>query len=297
MMKKWALGLWALWVGAAAAGADPDFYQYWGDGKGEISSYKVVQSRYGEARPGYGVMIFVTEDLHRDSFIKVESPGVLPAEKVYALKLNNVLKFETGIYDYSVMNSVFSAVEGPNHPFELCKLSLSVQEWCGQVFEEVLLRGGRLQGVLNSYFEKEGRQQYELEAPASFESEDHLLIRIRELKGPWMAEGEEQELVLLPSLWNLRIQHQGRATAPARLAKGKEGQVSVAGQSLAAIPWTWELAGAKKTVWVEKVYPHRILSWEDSQGGQGELLVTVREPYWQLNHNADAGWRQKLQIP
>lgn len=300
-MNKISVLVWAsllAWgLGGMGAGADPDFYQYWGDGKAEISSYQVVQPRYGEPREGYGVMIFVTEDLHRGSFIKVESQGVPQAEKIYVLKLNNVLKFDTGIYDYSVMSSVFSAAEGPAHPFELCRISLSAQEWCGQVFEEVLLRGSRLQGTLNSYFEKEGRQQYELEAPASFESEDHLLIRIRELKGPWMSEGEEKQLVLLPSLWSFRIKHQGRSTVPARLAKGKEAQFSAGGQSLAAFPWTLEAAGTTKTIWVEQAYPHRILAWEDSQGGRGELLVTVREPYWQLNHSADAGWRQQLKLP
>lgn len=291
------VGLLAWELGGIGVGADPDFYQYWGDGKAEISSYQVVQPRYGEPREGYGVMIFVTEDLHRDSFIKVESPGVPADERLYALKLNNVLKFDTGIYDYSVMSSVFSAVEGPDHPFELCRISLSVQEWCGQVFEEVILRGGQVQGDLNSYFEKEGRQQYELAAPVTFESEDHLLIRIRELKGPWMAAGEEKQLVLLPSLWSFRVKHQSRSTVPARLAKGQLGKFGAEGQSLAAFPWTLEAAGRTKTIWVEAAYPHRILGWEDSQGGRGELLVTVREPYWQLNHNADAGWRQQLKLP
>ncbi len=292
----WA-GLLALELGGVTAGADPDFYQYWGDGKAEISSYHVVQPRYGEPREGYGVMIFVTEDLHRDSFIKVESPEVPQAEKLYALKLNQLLKFDTGIYDYSVMSSVFSAVEGPDHAFELCKISLSSQEWCGQVFEEVLLRGGHLQGYLNSYFEKEGRQEYELAAPANFESEDHLLIRIRELKGPWMAAGEEKQLVLLPSLWSFRVKHQGRSTVPARLVKGEVAHYSGGGQTLAAVSWTLEVGGITKTIWVEEAYPHRILGWEDSQGGRGELLVTVREPYWQLNHQADAHWRQQLKIP
>jgi hypothetical protein len=297
-VKAKAVLLWtALLAVKGSAGAAPDFYQYWGDGKAEISSYQITQPRYGEPRQGYGVMIFVTEDLQRDSFIKVESPGVPQAERTYVLKLNNVLKFDTGIYDYSVMSSVFSAVEGPEHPFELCKISLSAQEWCGQVFEEVLLRGGRLQGYLNSYFEKEGRQQYELEAPAPFESEDHLLIRIRELKGPWMAAGESRELVLLPSLWALRVKHQGRSTVPAKLAKGQVGQFSAGGQALEAVPWTLEAGGASKTFWVEAAYPRRILGWEDSQGGKGELSVTVREPYWQLNHQADAGWRQRLKIP
>ncbi len=281
---------------AGGVGAD-EFYAHWGDGRAEISSYKVVQPRYGEARAGYGVLIFVTEDIHRDSFIKVESPEVPAAERVYALKLNCVLKFNTGIYDYAVMTSVFSAVEGEEHPFELRKVSFSAQEWCGHVFEEVMLRAGRLQGELNSYFEKEGRQHYELEAPAQFESEDHLLIRIRELKGGFMAAGEERRIALLPSLWNFRMQHRARAIEQARLAKGQEAQIEAGGQSCAAFPWTWETGGMKKTVWVEKAYPHRILSWEDTEGGRGELLVTVREPYWTQNHNRDLVWREKLKIP
>ena len=202
----------ALLASAVSAAAEtPDFYGHWGDGRAEISSYEVVQSRYGELRQGYGVLIFVTEDINRDTFIKVESPT--PAEeRVYALKLNNVLKFKTGIYDYSVMTSVFSAVEGQqgHEPFELSKITLSAQEWCGHVFEEVQARQGRLQGTLNSYFEREGRQVYELDLPRDFESEDHLLIRIRELKGPIMAEGEEREVVLLPSLWSFRVLHKPR---------------------------------------------------------------------------------------
>ena len=78
--------------------ASPDFYGHWADGMAEISSYRVVQPRYGENREGHGVMIFVTEDLNRNTMIKVESPT--PKEdRLYVLKLNNVLKFTTGIYD------------------------------------------------------------------------------------------------------------------------------------------------------------------------------------------------------
>ena len=85
------------------------FYAHWADGKAEISSYEVVQPRYGELRQGYGVMIFVTESLHRQTFIKVDSPTP-ETDQFYALKLNHILNFTTGIYDYSVMTSVFSQV-------------------------------------------------------------------------------------------------------------------------------------------------------------------------------------------
>jgi hypothetical protein len=106
---------------ASAAVADRTF----STGVTEGRDPATLDGRYGESRPGYGVMIFVTEDLHRDTFIKVESSGVPQDDRVYTLKLNNVLKFDTGIYDYSVMSSVFSAVNGPHHAFELCALPTS----------------------------------------------------------------------------------------------------------------------------------------------------------------------------
>ena len=39
-----------------------DLKNYWFDGTAEISSFKLVQSRYGEAREGEAVLIYVTED-------------------------------------------------------------------------------------------------------------------------------------------------------------------------------------------------------------------------------------------
>ena len=182
-MTKWIIG--AMLLGAAQVGA-VDFYAHWADGKAELSSYEVIQPRYGELRQGYGVMIFVTESLHRQTFIKVDSPTP-EADQFYALKLNHILQFTTGIYDYSVMTSVFSQVAGEQHPFELRRISFSAQEWCGQVFDEALFSGGQINGHISSYFASEGRGTYQLQQPEHFASEDHLLIRIRELQGPFMA--------------------------------------------------------------------------------------------------------------
>ena len=70
-MIKWIIG--SMLLGAVPVGA-VDFYAHWADGKAEVSSYEVIQPRYGELRQGYGVMIFVTESLHRQTFIKADSP-------------------------------------------------------------------------------------------------------------------------------------------------------------------------------------------------------------------------------
>lgn len=286
-----ALVLW----GTAPAWA-ADFYEHWGDGRAELSSYDVVQPRYGELRTGYGVMIFVTEDIHRDTYIKVESPTPA-AKRLYVLKLNNVLKFKTGLYDYSVMTSVFAEVEAAEHPFALRKASLSAQEWCGHVFDEVRVRGGRISGELNSYFESEGRKKYQFERPRNFASEDGLLLRMRELKGEMLAVGERLELQLLPGLWSRRTAHEEHAFVTATLSKGAAVQIKSAGAELSAHVWTLETAAGWKKYWIEKAYPHRILRWQHSDGGRGDLKKTIRVPYWSLHNNAHEVYRTELEIP
>ena len=228
----------------AAANLSPaagqDFYAHWGDGRAELSSYRIDQPRYGESREAYGVMIFVTEDLNAGTGIKVESQ-VPAADRVYVLKLNNVLKFTTGIYDYSVMTSVFSAVEPGvgTEPFELRKVNLTSQEWCGHVFEEVRVAADSLRGDLNSYFERDGRQRWNMETPAAFESEDNLLIRIRELNGEWMKTEEARQLRLLPGLWKIRSGEAPRKLVHATLTKGAVEEIETGGVRRAAVRWTW----------------------------------------------------------
>ena len=292
-MTKWIIA--AMLLGAAQAGA-VDFYAHWADGKAEISSYEVVQPRYGELRQGYGVMIFVTESLHRQTFIKVDSPVPEP-DQFYALKLNHILNFTTGIYDYSVMTSVFSQVAGERHPFELRRISFSAQEWCGQVFDEALFRDGQIDGRISSYFASEGRGAYQLTQPENFASEDNLLIRIRELQGPFMALGEVRELAVLPSFWQLRQAHQPHATVGGRIHKVAEEPIETATGALVSVRWDLHIGQRQRTLWTERAYPHRILRWEDGAGGRGELMRTIRVPYWQLQAHADEVYRRELGIP
>ena len=47
-----------------------EFKSYWFDGKAEISTYSLSQSRYGEMRSGNAVLIFVTEDFLKNKQVK-----------------------------------------------------------------------------------------------------------------------------------------------------------------------------------------------------------------------------------
>ena len=112
-----------------------------------------------------------------------------------------------------------------------------------------------------------------------------------------MAPGEEVEVALLPSFWSLRWQHRPHVTVRARLSKQRPETFVVGERSFEAIPWRWDTGKRHKTVWVENGHPRRILAWEDSRGGKGRLLETVREPYWKLNSTTDVVVRERLGIP
>ena len=126
-----------------------DFDSYWRDGKAELDGYHLKVSRYGEPRTGQGVMVFVTEPFSRSKFVKLDNPTANPSDLVDVLKLNMVRDFQTGIYDYNTMVSVFSDVSD----FKQVKIRFSSAEWCGNVYEELLFTKKRMEEKYFSYFE------------------------------------------------------------------------------------------------------------------------------------------------
>ena len=128
-----------------------DFKNYWFDGKAEINSYTLKQSRYGSPREGNAVLIYVTEDFLPNVQVKANKKS---KSTNTVLKLNRTKKFLTGIYPYSIMTSVFSNLEQTK---PLVKTTTSIQEWCGQTYLQ-LNRRGRLEVKSHSYFEGEADQ-------------------------------------------------------------------------------------------------------------------------------------------
>ncbi len=100
------------------------FGNYWYQGKAEITSYRLNQARYGEIHNGHAVLIFVTEDFSKSKQVKLDIPEYVPDDRLKVLKLNYVKKFDTGIYPYSIMTSIFTPVDINNFPNSL-KLTMS----------------------------------------------------------------------------------------------------------------------------------------------------------------------------
>jgi hypothetical protein len=272
------------------------FWDYWGDGKGEVSSYRVVVSRYGELREGYSVLVFVTEDISRTTRIKDDS-GKLPApDRAPVLKLNRVVKFTTGIYDYSLLTSTFSSVSAElgRPAFEPLKISFSAQEWCGHVMQILIPQRDQIELTLHSYFEREGDQKRSIKLPANAAYEDNLPIWIRELNGDVLTTGQKRELQIFPASWVSRVSHQQADFQSGWIMKENGETLKSPEGNAATHRWTWQIGNRKEMYWVEKNYPRRILKWNSSDGGSGEIKKTLRLPYWQLHNNADLPYREQL---
>ncbi len=213
-----------------------DFWAGWGDGKAELSGYRLTMPRYGQPREGSLVLIYVTEDFSDSLRVKAD-PGRHPAADVYpVLKLNSIRKFQTGIYDYSVMTSVFSRLDfaATERPFPLRKLSLSSQEWCCHVYHQVLPQvasptsPAQWLSTSHSYFDGEADEQRLLPAPpgeAVAEDELPLLLRTYAQRRELLAPGESRTVALLPSLVRARLLHRPLAfTVEATIARARAAQ-------------------------------------------------------------------------
>lgn len=292
------IGLLVLAAAAAAplrAHADP-FWAHWGDGKAELDGYRLVEPRYGQKRTGTAVMIFVTEDMVDSLRVKAD-PGKHPPADVHpVLKLNFVREFQTGIYDYKVLQSVFARV-GDGFAFD--KSSLSVQEWCGMVYQQWVARGPMLEGVLHSYFDGEADQPLSLPLPAGGVTEDVLPIVLRGLRGDFLPAGGSRTVPFLPSALRARFEHRpqqwGEATIRRAAATTRE---ATALGALEAITYTVvEKGGPTVTYTLEAAWPHRILAWRSSSGEEGTLLGSARLPYWQLHDEGHEKHLAQLGLP
>lgn len=293
------------------------FWAHWGDGKAELAGYKLRISRYGQPRDGSMVLIFVTEDFSDSARVKAD-PGKHPASDVYpVLKLNALRRFQTGIYEYSTMTSVFLRADalgalpaaGPSlagRPPALSKISFSSQEWCGHVFHQVLprLEGGalRLQSQSHSYFDGEGDDQRTLDWSAEALSEDELPLRLRHFAGRAEAlpPGGSRSLPLLSSLLRVRLGHQPLSIEPVTIEHvAQRSTLATPAGSFAVRSYVVKRkSGETTTYFIEEAAPHRVVGFRSQQGAtvteEALLRGSARLPYWQLNHNGHESYLKQL---
>jgi hypothetical protein len=278
-------------AGDATAGSDAEFDETWHDGRAELSGYSLKVSRYGQARDGKCVMIFVTEPFSESKRVKADDPDKNPKDTFNALKLNLVRDFQTGIYDYNTMVSVF--VRSDN--FSPAKVSFSSAEWCGHVYKELLFHPHKIDGYYASYFEDESGP-VKLDTVDHGVAEDNLFILLRGLRGDYLKPGEVKEVPLLPSVYFGRVTHTEAKWTTAEITRGKDAEkITVPAGDFTTMVYKIKTAdGRNGTFYIEDKYPHRIIRWEMLPDMRGELTGSERLPYWKLNRNGHESYLEKL---
>lgn len=273
-------------VGAnSPGGSKNDFADYWYKGEAELNSYDIIQSRYGEKRTGEQVMVFVTEDFSKSKHVKLDNPADAGKDKVPVLKLNNIRRFVTGIYDYSMMQSVFTPVDLKAFPHSL-KTTTTSQDWCGHTFIQINLNSNSFNISGSSYFEKEGDEDYKVVASML---EDELWARLR-INPKSIPEGE---MDIIPSTFYGRLQHEQLKPKRARVRFEKREAMSYLVVEYLHLDRTLSIG-------FEPEFPFKILGWVEKKGNEimskGELKNSIKSAYWEHHSNADEPLRNSLQL-
>jgi hypothetical protein len=252
---------------------------FWNQGLAEVSEYELDQARYGENHPGNAILVFVTEPFNTE--LQVKSDDVLSEANsiTEVLKLNAIRHFKTGVYDYSVMESVFTPVNAGKVGQSL-KASCSVQDWCGQVFSQYNLKNGAYRARQFSYFEKEADSDIIIKASV-LEDEIWTLLRIDPSLLP------VGNIKLIPSMHFLRFSH---------IAPNPYDAVGsiTHNDSLSTYHLKYDEPSRELKIHFKSQFPYTIESWEEIYlsgfGNQARMLTTKAKlkkrtmmDYWNLN--------------
>lgn len=285
-----------------APAAGPSFESVWQDGRAEVCGYRYAVTRYGQRRGGQAVAIYVTEPFSDRLRVKLDDPAASAGDAFEALKLNLVRDFQTGIYDYETMTSLFVR----SSDFIPAKLSFSSTEWCGNVYEEIRFDRGAVRQSIRSYFEGESVDR-SLDAPRGGVPEENLHVLLRGLRGDFLPPGGTRSVPFLPSAFARRLVHSKAAWGSAVIGRAARTEtVRVLAGSFEADRYTVRASDGREGVyWIESSPPRRVLRWtwtgparEGRMGGDAaesaELTGSERLPYWRLQGNGDEAALRRL---
>lgn len=262
-----------------------EFKDYWYSGTSEITSYSLMQERYGEIREGTAVNIFVTEDFLPDAQVKANNAS---EENISVMKLNQMKNFNTGIYPYSIMTSTFSPIATKEHPL---KITNSVQEWCGQVYMQLNNREN-FEIESHSYFQGEADQKLSL--PKTYlENELWNLIRINPEELP------TGDVMIIPSFEYLRLRHKEIKEHNA-FASLKQGD------SITIYTLNYPDLQRQLMLFFSSTFPYEIEKWEEVNAADqndtlrlkttATKLKRIKSDYWTKNRNENLNLRDSLQL-
>ena len=267
---------------------------YWYQGKAEISSYDLQQARYGDIHPGEAVLVFVSEDFLTDK--QVKNDNYTNKNSIPILKNNFLRKFTTGIYDYSIMTSVFTPANAKEFP-QTSKVTISSQDWCGQSFMQINQQKNKYKVQLRSYFENEGDKDFTINNALL---EDEIFNRIR-MNPDALPTGKIQ---VIPSSTIVRLMHLEMQPMMVTVTKQTYEGTDFEGEDLVAYEIDYPTLKRKLTIVYQQKAPFIIEGWTDKYTALSRKQLTttatrkktILSPYWRQNGTKDVRLRKELEL-
>lgn len=271
----------------SAAAAD-EFSETWYDGRAELSGYDLKIMRYGEERTGCAVLVYVTEPFSASERVKADTQEL---DTINVLKLNLVRDFQTGLYDYNTMVSVFT----DDTSLDLKKISFSSAEWCGHVYEEQIVNPDLINRTVHSYFQGESGTKHIANRKGGL-LEDELFVLLRSLRGEFLPPGESLVMPFLTGPFFSRVTHKEPEWTTATITRRADSEsLTVPAGKFRVHVYDVALEGDREgTFWIEDAYPHRIIGWKLFPDVDARLTGSTRLPYWELHDNGHERYLKEL---
>ena len=157
-------------------------------------------------------------------------------------------------------------------------ISLSVQEWCGQVFHALWPGRAEYLSRLSSYFESEGDAEERVKVEMGALYADALPLLVRELDGDFLDGASSWTGPMIPSLWDARVAHQPLRVVLATITRSI---IERQGAQFTRFDISWP--GGSQFYEVERELPRGIVRFGVDNGTEFERVVWERLSYWQLN--------------
>jgi hypothetical protein len=253
----------------------------WLQGQAEVATYALSQNRYQATHPGQAVVITVSEPWLPATNVKADGPA---SQSATVLKTNQIRRFTTGIYDYSIFTSAFVQPDG-----YLEKVTSSSQDWCGQGWLQMIGGDGAIDVEQRSYFASEGDRTASV---SSALSEDALFNLIR-INPDLLPEGS---VAMVPAGHIIHMRHLPLESYEATIAKTVAGDTS-------QISISWPQLDRQLSIKYATAQPHTIYGWTDRYPSAFDkqvretvatLIDTIWTAYWSLNSPQDTTYRQPL---
>jgi hypothetical protein len=267
---------------------------YWSQGKAEVNVYEVSQNRYQENHSGQLVSVFVTEDFLTDKQVKNER--YINENSTWILKNIQLKKFTTGVYDYSLFNSVFTPINRNKFPKSL-KVSASSQEWCGTMYTQFnLILDTDYKVEHRSYFESEGDRVTRIKK-SYLEDEVFTVLRMNPLLLP---VGTVQ---LIPPANYIQLKHLQIKSYKAITSLISYDKKEISGSNLMQYKIVYPELNRSIRIVFENKAPYKIMGWFekfpssfDGKPRTTSIILKTQKmlPYWRQNSLKDKYLREEL---